>query len=402
MERRSSTACMKCGVFYIPSPNQLCRLQCASCEKPPLGHYDIKCKRCQQIFCDNLYKTVKCPYCSPAPRGGHRRNETSHKRYNPYLNRRREQSDVIEPIPHSSHTELRSAHLTRGHPPPLHQAQPPLQMGGYETVSPPVNTMLRIHTHSPAQPLHQDINDTPLCIDLASSDSCSSSSGSESDTAGRTVATSGSHREGRRTRSRPHSTPISSPSPIPQSISDSYDSNSSSSSSSSGENRTIFISDSDSDDSSADRDLDPPASVNSDLLAPSGVVAEPAVSPIHLGGGGLSPPPTPPSPIPSPPPPLSPSPPPALEIQPQLLDRINNYNGSYVRLSFSIPEHVNTSPGLYLRTYRDFFINEIRALFSPRHPFLLIYPDITLIIDCLTIVLGRFDGLNEGLSTTVC
>ncbi|XP_069182178.1 uncharacterized protein [Procambarus clarkii] len=52
--------------------------------------------------------------------------------YNPYLNRRREQSDVIEPIPHSSHTELRSAHLTRGHPPPLHQGQPPRQMGGYE------------------------------------------------------------------------------------------------------------------------------------------------------------------------------------------------------------------------------------------------------------------------------
>ncbi|XP_069177045.1 uncharacterized protein [Procambarus clarkii] len=214
MERRSSTACMKCGVFYIPSPNQLCRLQCASCEKPPLGHYDIKCKRFQQIFCDNLYKTVKCPYCSPAPRGGHRRNETSHKRYNPYLNRRREQIDVIEPIPHSSHTELRRAHLTRQESQPLHQGQPRRQMGGYETVSPPVNTMLRIHTHSPAQPLHQDINDTPLCIDLASSDSCSS--GSESDTAGRAVATSGSHREGRRTRSRPHSTPRSSPSPINQ------------------------------------------------------------------------------------------------------------------------------------------------------------------------------------------
>ncbi|XP_069189297.1 uncharacterized protein [Procambarus clarkii] len=122
MERRTSTACMKCGVFYIPSPNQLCRLQCASCEKPPLGHYDIKCKRCQQIFCDNLYKTVKCPYCSPAPRRGHRRNETSHKRYNPYLNRRREQIDVIESIPHSSHTELRRADLTRGHPHPFNKA----------------------------------------------------------------------------------------------------------------------------------------------------------------------------------------------------------------------------------------------------------------------------------------
>ncbi|XP_069176208.1 uncharacterized protein [Procambarus clarkii] len=280
--------------------------------------------------------------------------------YNPYLNRRREQIDVIEPIPHSSHTELRRAHLTR----------------------------------RGSQPLHQD--DTPLCIDLASSDSCSSS-GSESDTAGRAVTTSGSHREGRRrTRSPAHSTPNSSPSPIPQSISDSYDSNSSSSSS--GENRTIFISDSDSDDSSADRDLDPQASVNSDLLAPSGVIADPAVSPIHLGGGGLSPPPTPPSPIPSPPPPLSPSPPPVLEIQPQLLDRIDNYNGSYVRLSFSIPEHVNTSPGLYLRTYRDFFINEIRALFSPRHPFLLIYPDVTLIVRNLNVQQDREDNLLDPIN----
>ncbi|XP_069194044.1 uncharacterized protein [Procambarus clarkii] len=285
-----------------------------------------------------VYKTVKCPYCSPAPRGGHRRNETSHKRYNPYLNRRREQIDAIEPIPHSSHTGLRRADLTRRHPLPLHQGQPPRRIGGYETISHPGNMMLRIHTHSPAQPLHQDINDTPLCIDLASS-----------------------------------------------------------SSSSSGENRTIFISDSDSDDSSADRDLDPQASVNSDLLAPSGVIADPAVSPIHLGGG-LSPSPTPPSPIPSPPPPLSPSPPPALEIQPQLLDRIDNYNGSYVRLSFSIPEHVNTSPGLYLRTYRDFFINEVQSLFSPRHPFLLIYPDVTLIVRNLNVQQDGEDNLLDPIN----
>ncbi|XP_069181279.1 uncharacterized protein [Procambarus clarkii] len=114
-------------------------------------------------------------------------------------------------------------------------------------------------------------DDTPPCIDLTSN---SSSSGCESDTAGQTVPTSGSHREGR-TRSRAHSTPRSSPSPIPQSISDSYDSSSNNiSSSSSGEN--ISITDSDSDDSSAYRDLDPPASVNSDLLAPSGIRPSPS------------------------------------------------------------------------------------------------------------------------------
>ncbi|XP_069163468.1 uncharacterized protein [Procambarus clarkii] len=168
MEKRILTACMKCGVFYIPSPNQLCRLQCTSCEKPPLGHHTIKCKRCQQTFCDNLYNTVKCPYCSPAPRG-HRRNETSHKRYNPYLNRRREQIDVIESVSHPSYTELRRADVTCGHPPPLQQGQQRRQMEGYETISRPVNTTLRIHTLTPAQPPHQDINATPLCIDLISS-----------------------------------------------------------------------------------------------------------------------------------------------------------------------------------------------------------------------------------------
>ncbi|XP_069177513.1 dentin sialophosphoprotein-like [Procambarus clarkii] len=194
--------------------------------------------------------------------------------YNPYLNRRREQIDVNESIPHSSHTELRRADLTHGQPQPLQQGR---QMGGYETISRPVSTTLMIHSLTPAQPLHQDINDTPLCIDLASISA--ESSGSESDTAERTLPTSGSHpstnREGR-ARSRAHSTPRSSPSPIPQSISDSYDSSSSSSNSSNssgssiGENSTINISitDSensrDSDDSSADRDLDSSASVNSD------------------------------------------------------------------------------------------------------------------------------------------
>nr|XP_045589561.1 uncharacterized protein LOC123751521 [Procambarus clarkii] len=114
-------------------------------------------------------------------------------------------------------------------------------MEGYETLSRPVNTTLRIHSLTAAQPPHQDINVTPLCIDLVSS---SAESDSESDTpnsAEWTLPISGSHpsahREGRG-RSHAHSTPRSSPSPIPQSISDSC-SSSNSSISSSEENTSV-------------------------------------------------------------------------------------------------------------------------------------------------------------------
>ncbi|XP_069166139.1 uncharacterized protein [Procambarus clarkii] len=171
MERRTLTACMKCNTLYKPSPNQLCRLKCESCAKPLLGHYDIKCKRCQKIFCDNFYKTVKCPFCARAPpsnpRRGQRRNHATNGRYNSSGNRRG------------------------------------------------------------AQPSHRDINSTPVCVDLVSS---SDASDSETDTdnscdssdslAEQTSPSDDSQPPARAAggeRSNPHSSPHSSPSPLPQS-----------------------------------------------------------------------------------------------------------------------------------------------------------------------------------------
>ncbi|XP_045612339.2 uncharacterized protein [Procambarus clarkii] len=70
-----------------------------------------------------------------------------------------------------------------------------------------------------------------------------------------------------------------------------------------------------------------------------------------------------------------------LPPQPEVLEVINNFNGGYIRHSYSIPDHAQGDPAHYLTIYRDYFIQQIESLFDAVHPnfppALLIYPDFT-------------------------
>ncbi|XP_045610429.2 uncharacterized protein [Procambarus clarkii] len=62
-EKIGETLCLECFRFYAPTKDQVCELQCKNCTNTFPGHYDKKCSKCLNTYCDNVNSPSHCPYC---------------------------------------------------------------------------------------------------------------------------------------------------------------------------------------------------------------------------------------------------------------------------------------------------------------------------------------------------